>query len=67
MKPQDLTTHANDINAATLKAQTMKDATTDAEQQARAQYESIVSMLDALNVDYDRLEELKEEQTYLIN
>ena len=67
MKPQDLTTHANDINAATLKAQTMKDATTDAEQQARAQYESIVSMLDALDVDYDRLEELKEEQADLIN
>jgi len=62
-----MTQFANDINAATLKVQTMKDATTDAEQQAAAQYESIVSMLDALDVDYDRLEELKEEQADLIN
>lgn len=31
-----------------------------AEDQARAQYESIVSMLDALDVDYDRLQELRD-------
>ena len=55
-----MTQFAHDINTATLKAQTMKDATTDAEQQAAAQYESIVQMLAALDVDYDRLEELNE-------
>jgi hypothetical protein len=33
---------------------------TAAEAQAQAQYESICSMLDAVEVDYDRLEELKE-------
>lgn len=48
------------------ESQTMKtDATTHAEQQAAAQYESIVSMLDALDVDYDRLEELKDERQEL--
>lgn len=67
MTPQAMTQFAHDINTATLKAQAMTDATTYAEDQARAQYESIISMLDALDVDYDRLEELKEEQTYLIN
>lgn len=67
MQAQDLTTFAHNINTATLKGQTMKDATTDAELQAAAQYDSIVSMLDALDVDYDRLEELKDEQADLIN
>lgn len=57
-----MTQFAHDINTATLKAQAMTDATTDAEQQAAAQYESIISMLDALDVDYDRLEELKDER-----
>jgi hypothetical protein len=33
---------------------------TAAEAQAQAQYESICSMLDALEIDYDRLEELKD-------
>ena len=33
---------------------------TAAEAQAQAQYESICSMLDAVEVDYDRLEELKD-------
>lgn len=33
---------------------------TAAEAQAQAQYESICSMLDAVDVDYDRLEELKD-------
>lgn len=65
MTPQSMTQFAHNINAATLKAQTMKDATTDAEQQAAAQYESIVSMLDALDVDYDRMEELKDEREEL--
>ena len=67
MTPQDLTTHTHNINAAILKDQTMtKDATTNAEQQAEAQYESIIKMLDALDVDYDRLEELKDERADLV-
>lgn len=36
-----------------------------AEQQARAQYESICAMLDAVDVDYERLQELKDERDEL--
>ena len=39
---------------------------TAAEAQAEAQYESICSMLDAVDVDYDRLEELKDERADFI-
>ena len=39
----------------------MSDATDNAEVQANAQVESIVAMVAALHVDYDRLEELREE------
>lgn len=35
---------------------------TAAEAQAQAQYESICSMLDAVDVDYDRMQELKDER-----
>ena len=66
MTPQTLTAHAHNINAAILKDQTMtKD--NHAEQQARAQYESIVFMLDALDVDFDRLEELRDDRNTYIN
>jgi hypothetical protein len=63
MKPQDLATLAA---AALMPNQgiTMPKEN-HAEQQAAAQYESIVSMLDALDVDYDRLEELKDERQEL--
>ena len=36
----------------------------NAEEQARAQVESIAAMVAALGVDYDRLEELREERKY---
>ncbi len=39
----------------------MTDATENAELQARAQVASIVAMVAALDVDYERLEELREE------
>lgn len=40
----------------------------DARQQARAQVESIVALVAALNCDYDRLEELREERSdWLLN
>ena len=38
------------------------DATNNAEAQAWAQYESIAAMVAALDCDYDRLEELREEK-----
>ena len=40
----------------------MTDATTRAEDQAKAQYESICEMVAALECDYERLQELKEER-----
>lgn len=40
----------------------MSDATNNAESQARAQVESIVTMLAALGVDYERLKELRDAQ-----
>lgn len=38
----------------------------DAKDQAKAQYESICQMLGALDVDYDRLEELRDEKEVLL-
>lgn len=38
----------------------------DAKEQAKAQYESICQMLEALDVDYDRLEELRDEKQILL-
>ena len=43
----------------------MTDATDTAESQARAQVDSIVAMVAALRIDYDRLEELREERAVL--
>lgn len=43
----------------------MTDATNNAQDQAAAQYTGICSMLDAVAVDYDRLQELKDEREEL--
>ena len=64
MKPQDLQTLAQ--AALTPNPGITMTKENHAEQQAAAQYESIVSMLDALDADYDRLEELKDERQELI-
>lgn len=64
MKPQDLQTLAQ--AALTPNQGITMTKENHAEQQAAAQYESIVLMLDALDADYDRLEELKDERQELI-
>lgn len=43
----------------------MTDCTDNAESQARAQYETIAAMVAALDVDYDRLQELRDEYATL--
>lgn len=43
----------------------MTDATNNAEAQAQVQYQSICSMLDAVDVDYERLQELRDERESL--
>lgn len=50
----------NNTATDTTATDATTDATTDAEKQAAAQYASIVSMLEAYDVDYDRLEELRD-------
>lgn len=62
-----------DIRAARAARAAIQEAEapvpeSDARQQARAQVESIVALVAALNCDYDRLEELREERSdWLLN
>ena len=55
---------AADFNSYLTQRCIMSNAnqTNHAEDQAKAQYESMASMVSALQVDYDRLEELKDEK-----
>ncbi len=46
---------------------TATDASTDASRQAVAQVESIARLIDAYSVDYDRLEELRDERKALVD
>ena len=72
MKPQDLQTLARaalmpamtPTPTATTHETTMLE-TNHAEEQAAAQYSSIVDMVHAINTDFDRLDELKEEREEL--